>query len=102
MTSSSPISAVPGNGAAAAGPDPRRWRARALLALIQFMFALDMTIVNPALPTIQRDLSFSTSGLAWVVNGYTLMAGGFLIVGGRGADLLRPRGQFVAGTVCVS
>ena len=96
MTSSSPISAAPGTGAAAAGPDPRRWRALALLALVQFMFALDMTIVNPALPAIQRDLSFSTSGLAWVVNGYTLMAGGFLIVGGRAADRHR-RGFRVAG-----
>ena len=67
MTSSSPISAAAGTGtgAAAAGPDPRRWRALALLALVQFMFALDMTIVNPALPTIQKDLSFSTSGLTW-------------------------------------
>src|SRR6202034_2501068 len=83
MTSSSPISAAAGTGtgAAAAGPDPRRWRALALLALVQFMFALDMTIVNPALPTIAKDLSFSTSGLAWVVNGYTLLAGGLLIAG---------------------
>jgi hypothetical protein len=62
MTSSSPIPAAAGTSAAAAGPDPRRWRALGLLALVQFMFALDMTIVNPALPTIQRDLSFSTSG----------------------------------------
>ena len=99
MTSSSPVSAAAGTGAAAAGPDPRRWRALALLALVQFMFALDMTIVNPALPTIQKDLSFSTSGLAWVVNGYTLMAGGFLIVGGRAADFLGRRRMFVTGTI---
>src|ERR1700728_559689 len=101
MTSSSPISAAAGTGtgAAAAGPDPRRWRALALLALVQFMFALDMTVVNPALPTIQRDLSFSTSGLAWVVNGYTLMAGGFLIVGGRAADFLGRRRMFVTATI---
>jgi MFS family permease len=55
------------------------------------MFLLDSTIVNPALATIQRELHFSTSSLAWVVNGYTLMAGGFLIVGGRVADLLGRR-----------
>jgi EmrB/QacA subfamily drug resistance transporter len=99
MTSSSLSPAAPGTGAATTGPDPRRWRALALLALVQFMFALDMTIVNPALPAIQRDLSFSTSGLAWVVNGYTLMAGGFLIVGGRAADFLGRRRMFVIGTV---
>jgi EmrB/QacA subfamily drug resistance transporter len=71
----------------------------ALLALVQFMFALDMTIVNPALPTIAKDLSLSTSGLTWVVNGYTLMAGGFLIVGGRAADFLGRRRMFVTGTI---
>lgn len=84
-----------------AGPsdalDPRRWRVLALLGLVQFMFLLDSTIVNPALPTIQQDLHFSTSGLAWVVNGYTLMAGGFLIVGGRMADLFGRRRMFIAG-----
>src|ERR1700677_2022865 len=79
--------------------DPRRWKVLGLLGLVQFMFALDMTIVNPALPTIQRNLSFSTSGLAWVVNGYTLIAGGFLIVGGRAADFLGRRRMFVAGTI---
>lgn len=98
MTSSSPSSPAAAAGAAAP-PDPRRWKALALLALVQFMFALDMTIVNPALPTIQRDLHFSTSGLTWVVNGYTLMAGGFLIVGGRAADLLGRRRMFVIGAI---
>lgn len=77
--------------------DPRRWKVLALLGLVQFMFLLDSTIVNPALPTIQRELHFSTSGLAWVVNGYTLMAGSFLIVGGRVADLFGRRRMFVAG-----
>src|ERR1700733_10568727 len=80
-------------------PDPRRWTALILLALVQFMFALDGTIVNPALPTIQRDLGFSTSGLAWVVNGYVLMAGGFLILGGRVADIVGRRRMFVIGTI---
>jgi EmrB/QacA subfamily drug resistance transporter len=79
--------------------DPRRWKVLGLLGLVQFMFLLDMTIVNPALPTIQRDLHFSPGGLAWVVNGYTLMAGGFLIVGGRVADLFGRRRMFIAGTV---
>jgi EmrB/QacA subfamily drug resistance transporter len=79
--------------------DPRRWKVLALLGLVQFMVMLDSTIVNPALPTIHRDLHFSTGGLAWVVNGYTLMAGGFLIVGGRVADLFGRKRMFVVGTV---
>src|ERR1700753_2428171 len=79
--------------------DPRRWRALLLLALVQFMFALDGTIVNVALPTIKHALNFSTSGLAWVVNGYTLVAAGFLIVGGRVADMFGRRRMFVVGTI---
>jgi predicted MFS family arabinose efflux permease len=59
-------------------PDRRRWRALAVLGLIQFMLVLDMTVVNVALPRIQHDLGFSRPGLAWVVNGYVLMAGGLL------------------------
>ena len=77
--------------------DPRRWRALGVLALVQFMLVLDTTVVNVALPSIQRDLHFSASGLAWVVNGYTLMAGGFLILGGRVADMLGRRRLFMIG-----
>jgi EmrB/QacA subfamily drug resistance transporter len=80
-----------------APPDPRRWRALALLAVVQFMLVLDTTVVNVALPSIQRSLHFSPSGLAWVVNGYTLMAGGFLILGGRVADLAGRRRLFMSG-----
>lgn len=79
------------------GLDPRRWRALGVLALVQFMLVLDTTVVNVALPSIQRDLHFSASGLAWVVNGYTLMAGGFLILGGRVADMLGRRRLFMIG-----
>ncbi|HEX4217981.1 MAG TPA: MFS transporter, partial [Acidimicrobiales bacterium] len=68
-----------------------------MLALVQFMLVLDTTVVNVALPSIQRDLHFSASGLAWVVNGYTLMAGGFLILGGRVADMLGRRRLFMIG-----
>jgi EmrB/QacA subfamily drug resistance transporter len=78
--------------------DSRRWIAMALLALVQFMLTLDSTIVNVALPTIKTDLGFSTEGLAWVVNGYTLMAGGFLIVGGRVADIFGRKRLFIIGT----
>src|SRR4051812_5037799 len=77
--------------------DPRRWKALAVLALIQFMLVLDITVVNVALPHIQDDLGFSRSGLAWVVNGYVLMAGGFLLLGGRLADILGRRRLFLIG-----
>ncbi|HWB65707.1 MAG TPA: MFS transporter [Mycobacteriales bacterium] len=79
------------------GPDPRRWKALAVLGLIQFMLVLDITVVNVALPRIQDDLGFSRVGLAWVVNGYVLMAGGLLLLGGRMADVLGRRRLFLAG-----
>ena len=69
----------------------------AVLALIQFMLILDVTVVNVALPHIQKDLGFSRAGLAWVVNGYVLMAGGFLLLGGRIADMFGRRKVFLLG-----
>src|SRR3954468_3485397 len=78
-------------------PDPRRWKALAVLALIQFMLILDVTVVNVALPRIQHDLQFTRAGLAWVVNGYVLMAGGLLLLGGRMADILGRRRLFLIG-----
>ncbi|MDT4977014.1 MAG: hypothetical protein QOG98_2772 [Pseudonocardiales bacterium] len=78
-------------------PDPRRWKALGVLGLIQFMLVLDITVVNVALPRIQDDLGFSQSGLAWVVNGYILMAGGLLLLGGRLADILGRRRLFLLG-----
>jgi EmrB/QacA subfamily drug resistance transporter len=78
-------------------PDPRRWKALAVIGLIQFMLVVDVTIVNVALPRIQHDLHFSHAGLAWVVNGYTLMAGGLLLLGGRLADVFGRRRLFLAG-----
>lgn len=78
-------------------PDPRRWRALAVLGLIQFMLILDVTVVNVALPRIQHDLGFSQAGLAWVVNGYVIMAGGLLLLGGRMADVLGRRRLFMLG-----
>ncbi|MGK4584673.1 MFS transporter [Kitasatospora sp. HPMI-4] len=77
--------------------DPRRWRALGLLAGLQFMILLDMTIVNVALPHIQSSLGFSQSGLAWVVNGYLLMAGGLLLLGGRLADFFGRRRLLLTG-----
>ena len=86
-----------GAKAAGEGGDPRRWKALAVLALIQFMLILDVTVVNVALPHIQKDLGFSRAGLAWVVNGYVLMAGGFLLLGGRIADMFGRRKVFLLG-----
>jgi MFS family permease len=77
--------------------DPRRWKALGVLGLIQFMLVLDITVVNVALPRIQQDIGFSQSGLAWVVNGYVLMAGGLLLLGGRLADILGRRKVFLLG-----
>ncbi|MEH3054016.1 MAG: DHA2 family efflux MFS transporter permease subunit [Patulibacter minatonensis] len=85
------MSAVP------ASLDPRRWRILTVLALAQFMVVLDVTIVNVALPDIQRELGFSAEGLQWIVNAYTLAFGGLLLLGGRVADLLGRRRIFAAG-----
>ncbi|MDX3077617.1 MFS transporter [Streptomyces sp. MI02-7b] len=78
-------------------PDPRRWRALAVICLVQVMLLLDVTVVNVALPPIQRDLGFTTTGLAWVVNGYTVTYGGLLMLGGRLGDLLGRRRLFLVG-----
>jgi EmrB/QacA subfamily drug resistance transporter len=75
-------------------PAPRninRWRAFALLAVAYFMTVVDFTIVNVSLPTIARDLHLSATGLQWVVTAYALTLGGFLLLGGRAADLLGRR-----------
>jgi MFS family permease len=60
------------------------------------MVILDATVVNVALPSIQRDLGFSASSLQWVINAYTLVFGGFLLLGGRAGDLVGRRKIFVA------
>src|SRR5438874_12765027 len=74
----------------------------AVVAVAQFMVVLDATIVNVALPTIQRDVGFSEQSLSWVLNAYTLIFGGFLLLGGRLADRLGRRRLFVAGIVLFS
>ncbi|MET0684676.1 MAG: MFS transporter [Solirubrobacteraceae bacterium] len=80
-------------------PQDKKWLALALLALAQFVVVLDASIVNVALPSIGRDLEFAQEDLSWVVNGYTLFFGGFLLLGGRMADLLGRRRLFIAGLV---
>src|SRR5881227_2001149 len=78
-------------------PDGRRWSALALIVTAQFMVILDVSIVNVALPSIRRDLGFTAVDLQWVVNAYTLTFAGFLLLGGRAADLLGRRRVFIAG-----
>src|SRR4051794_30755909 len=69
----------------------------AIVAVAQFMVVLDASVVNVALPSIQRDVGFSEQSLSWVLNAYTLIFGGFLLLGGRAADRLGRRRLFIAG-----
>jgi EmrB/QacA subfamily drug resistance transporter len=80
----------------------RRWIALILLCFAQFIVVLDASIVNVALPSIGEALDFSQSNLAWVVNAYVLTFGGFLLLGGRLADLLGRRRVFVSGLLLVA
>ncbi|MEJ3655132.1 MFS transporter [Actinomycetes bacterium KLBMP 9759] len=73
------------------------WLVLTLACACQFMVILDASIVNVALPSIQRDLGFTPTGLAWVVNGYLLTLAGFMLLGGRAADLFGHRRVLVAG-----
>jgi EmrB/QacA subfamily drug resistance transporter len=75
----------------------RRWIVLAALVAAQFMVVLDVAIVNVALPSIQTDLHFSEQSLQWVITAYAIMFGGFLLLGGRMADLLGRRRLFIAG-----
>ena len=73
------------------------WAALALIVAAQFMVILDVAIVNVALPSIEVDLGFSQSSLEWVVTAYAIVFGGFLLLGGRLADLVGRRRMFMAG-----
>ena len=84
----------------AAGPAQRRLGlALVVIATAQLMVVLDATIVNVALPHVQRALGFSGSGLEWVVNAYALTFGGLLLLGGRAGDILGRRRMFIAGVI---
>src|ERR671926_1190598 len=80
----------------------KRWTALILLCVAQFVVVLDASIVNVALPTIGRGLRFSEENLPWVVNAYVIAFGGFLLLGGRAADLLGRRRVFMAGLLVVA
>ena len=76
-----------------------KWFGLALLGAVQFMVVLDIAIVNVALPSIQADLGFSQGNLQWVISAYALVFGGFLLLGGRTADILGRRRVFMIGLV---
>src|SRR5512147_513510 len=84
------------NGAAGAN-DRNRWIALYVLCAGMLMIVLDVTVVNVALPSIQTDLGFSQSSLAWVVNAYLIAFGGVLLLAGRLGDLVGRRRVFLAG-----
>jgi MFS family permease len=75
-----------------------KWLGLALLAAVQFMVVLDIAIVNVALPSIQTDLDFSQANLQWVISAYALVFGGFLLLGGRIADIVGRRRVFMVGS----
>jgi EmrB/QacA subfamily drug resistance transporter len=77
--------------------DPHRWRILAVVATAFFMTILDVSIVNVALPSIGEDLEFSRENLQWVITAYSIAFGGFLLLGGRAADLLGRRRVFLVG-----
>lgn len=82
-----------------AGP---AWLVLSLACACQFMVILDASIVNVALPSVREDLGFTPTGLAWVVNGYLLTFAGFMLLGGRAADLFGPRRMLAAGLLLFS
>ncbi|WP_231509519.1 MFS transporter [Nocardia sp. NRRL WC-3656] len=90
------------SSSAQAGAPPRRLRSGIVLVTLltcQLMIVLDITVMNVALPRIQHDLHFSATGLSWVMNAYTLVFGGLLLLGGRAGDLFGRRRLFILGTV---
>ncbi len=97
MTTQAPASNIATATGTVSSAHHSPWIVLVIACLAQFMVVLDATIVNVALPTIQRSLHFSPAELAWVVNAYTLVFGGFLMLGGRAADLLGRRRLFVIG-----
>src|SRR3954449_8929970 len=77
----------------------KRWAALYVLCASVLMIVLDVTIVNVALPSIQDDLGFTQSGLAWIVNAYLIAFGGLLLLAGRVGDLIGQRKVFISGVV---
>jgi EmrB/QacA subfamily drug resistance transporter len=82
--------------------ETNRWLVLVIVCLAQFMVILDATVVNVALPSIQSDLGFTGASLQWVINAYTLVFGGFLLLGGRAGDLFGRRRLFLWGVAIFS
>src|SRR3954469_4651323 len=91
MPMSSIAHSIPG------APDDRRWLAPGFISVAQLMIALDATIMNVALPSLQRTLGFSDANRAWVISAYTLAFGGLLLLGGRLADHIGRSRAFLVG-----
>ncbi|MDP9843468.1 MFS transporter [Streptosporangium lutulentum] len=91
------VADAPPSGRGPTKPPTPAWSIVGLVCLAQFMMVLDVSIVNVALPAMESDLRLSVEGLQWVVNGYILTFAGFLLLGGRAADLYGRRRTFVAG-----
>ena len=103
MSSTQPIAGHAAPGGAVSGPVQRHLGlALLVIATAQLMVVLDASIVNVALPDIQKALGFSGTGLEWVVNAYTLTFGGLLLLGGRAGDILARRRVFIAGIILFS
>ncbi len=103
MTTTQPATVRAAAAGADAGPVRRHLGlALVLIATAQLMVVLDATIVNVALPDVQKALGFSGTGLEWVVNAYALTFGGLLLLGGRAGDILGRRRVFIAGIILFS
>src|SRR4030081_208287 len=103
MSTTQPATGRAAGGGAVAGPVQRHLGlALVVIATAQLMVVLDATIVNVALPDVQKALGFSGTGLEWVVNAYALTFGGLLLLGGRAGDILGRRRMFIAGIVLFS
>ena len=103
MSTTQPATGRATPGGPAAGPVQRHLGlALVVIATAQLMVVLDATIVNVALPDIQKALGFSGTGLEWVVNAYALTFGGLLLLGGRAGDILGRRRVFIAGIILFS
>jgi EmrB/QacA subfamily drug resistance transporter len=103
MSSTQPVAGQAPSGGAVAGPVQRHLGlALVVIAAAQLMVVLDASIVNVALPDIEKALGFSGTGLEWVVNAYTLTFGGLLLLGGRAGDILGRRRVFIAGIILFS
>ena len=100
MTSKSSSTSV--TTRAAEIPDPRRWKALALLSLAQFVVILDTSIIGVALPTIQQHFGFSQTDLQWIFNAYVIVFGALLLLGGCLSDILGQRKIFIIGFITLT